>query len=189
MFVSLPCGTDDPKERVEIIRSGTKGAKSEHNALGADVLLNWAEHATPNVFSAAARDLHPAAAGRPSPAHPLPVDLECAGARLPPLPGRGRDGGRLPSRSRDGRRRPQRDGHELPRGAQLGAHGLRRDRPGVAAIAAAIPEALDELRAAAGLVPSTPAGIAPGRSSRRRTTPARRPSAVSNGASPDVSSP
>jgi hypothetical protein len=40
---------------VEIIRSGTKGAKSEHNALGADVLLNWAEHATPNLFSAAAR--------------------------------------------------------------------------------------------------------------------------------------
>jgi diacylglycerol O-acyltransferase len=55
MFVSLPCGTADPIERIEIIRSVTKGAKSEHNALGAEVLLNWAEHATPSVFSAAAR--------------------------------------------------------------------------------------------------------------------------------------
>ena len=33
------------------IHEGTKGAKEEHNALGADMLLNWAEHATPNVFA------------------------------------------------------------------------------------------------------------------------------------------
>ena len=37
------------------IHEGTKGAKEEHNALGADMLLNWAEHATPNVFASAAR--------------------------------------------------------------------------------------------------------------------------------------
>ena len=37
------------------IREGTKGAKEEHNALGADMLVNWAEHATPNTFAAAAR--------------------------------------------------------------------------------------------------------------------------------------
>ena len=42
-------------KRLQAIREGTKGAKEEHNALGADVLLDWAEHATPNVFSAAAR--------------------------------------------------------------------------------------------------------------------------------------
>jgi diacylglycerol O-acyltransferase / wax synthase len=55
MFVQLPCQLDDPLERLEAIHQGTKGAKEEHNALGADTLQNWAEHATPNVFANAAR--------------------------------------------------------------------------------------------------------------------------------------
>jgi hypothetical protein len=48
--------------------------------------------------------------------------------------------------------------------------------PGVATIAASIPESLDELLAAAGLVASTPVGVAPG----------RRVDAVPNDASPDI---
>ena len=55
MFVQLPAHLHDPLERLMAIREGTKGAKEEHNALGADMLVNWAEHATPNTFSAAAR--------------------------------------------------------------------------------------------------------------------------------------
>jgi diacylglycerol O-acyltransferase len=55
MFVQLPAQLDDPMERLVAIREGTKGAKEEHNALGADMLVNWAEHATPNTFAAAAR--------------------------------------------------------------------------------------------------------------------------------------
>jgi len=55
LFVQLPAHLDDPMERLVAIREGTKGAKEEHNALGADMLVNWAEHATPNVFAAAAR--------------------------------------------------------------------------------------------------------------------------------------
>lgn len=55
MWVALPCGIEDPVDRLLAIRDGTKGAKEEHAALGAEVLLDWAEHATPNVFSAAAR--------------------------------------------------------------------------------------------------------------------------------------
>jgi diacylglycerol O-acyltransferase len=55
MFVQLPCEVDDPLERLQIIHDGTKGAKQEHNALGATMLQNWAEHATPNLFAAAAR--------------------------------------------------------------------------------------------------------------------------------------
>jgi diacylglycerol O-acyltransferase len=55
MFVQLPAHLDDPMERLMAIREGTKGAKEEHNALGADMLVNWAEHATPNTFAAAAR--------------------------------------------------------------------------------------------------------------------------------------
>ncbi len=55
MFVQLPAHLEDPLERLQAIREGTMGAKEEHNALGADMLLNWAEHATPNTFAAAAR--------------------------------------------------------------------------------------------------------------------------------------
>jgi diacylglycerol O-acyltransferase len=55
MFVQLPTELDDPLERLRAIHEGTKGAKEEHNALGASTLQNWAEHATPNVFAAAAR--------------------------------------------------------------------------------------------------------------------------------------
>ena len=55
MFVQLPCHIEDPLERLQLIHEGTKGAKEEHQALGATTLQNWAEHATPNVFAAAAR--------------------------------------------------------------------------------------------------------------------------------------
>jgi diacylglycerol O-acyltransferase / wax synthase len=55
MFVQLPCELDDPLERLRVIHEGTKGAKEEHKALGASTLQNWAEHATPNLFAAAAR--------------------------------------------------------------------------------------------------------------------------------------
>ncbi len=55
MFVQLPVHLDDPVERLMAVHQGTEGAKEEHNALGADLLLNWAEHATPNVFASAAR--------------------------------------------------------------------------------------------------------------------------------------
>lgn len=55
MFVQLPAQLADPMERLAAIREGTKGAKEEHNALGVDMLVNWAEHATPNTFAAAAR--------------------------------------------------------------------------------------------------------------------------------------
>ena len=55
MFVQLPTQLDDPLERLHVIHDGTKGAKEEHQALGASTLQNWAEHATPNVFAVAAR--------------------------------------------------------------------------------------------------------------------------------------
>src|SRR3984885_14823073 len=55
MFVQLPSHIADPLERLLLIHEGTKGAKEEHNALGATTLQNWAEHASPNVFAAAAR--------------------------------------------------------------------------------------------------------------------------------------
>lgn len=55
MFVQLPTQLHNPLARLQAIREGTKGAKDEHHALGADTLLNWAEYAAPNVFANAAR--------------------------------------------------------------------------------------------------------------------------------------
>ncbi len=55
MFVPLPVHESSPLERLRLIRDGTKGAKEEHRALGADTLQNWAEHASPNTFALAAR--------------------------------------------------------------------------------------------------------------------------------------
>jgi WS/DGAT/MGAT family acyltransferase len=55
LFVELPTHLDDPIERLETIHEGTMGAKETHSALGSDMLINWAEHATPNFFTNAAR--------------------------------------------------------------------------------------------------------------------------------------
>ena len=55
MFATLATDCADPLERVEVIRQGTKGAKEEHKAVGADMLQNWAEYAGPNTFNLASR--------------------------------------------------------------------------------------------------------------------------------------
>ena len=55
MFVELPCELDDPLERLQVIHDGKEGAEEGHKALGAGTLQNWAEHAAPDVFAAAAR--------------------------------------------------------------------------------------------------------------------------------------
>jgi WS/DGAT/MGAT family acyltransferase len=159
MFVSLPCATDDPGERVEIIRAVTTGAKSEHNALGADVLLNWAEHASPNVFSAAARTYTSLRlADRHRPIHSLVIS-NVPGPDVPLYMG----GAEIVAAFPLG---PVMDGAGLNitvmsyRGVlNWGLMACAESVPGLALIAAAIPEALDELRTAAGLGPATRVGI------------------------------
>jgi WS/DGAT/MGAT family acyltransferase len=165
MFVSLPCGTDDPKERVEIIRSGSKGAKVEQVALGADVLINWAEHATPNVFAPAARAYtRLRLADRHRPIHSLVIS-NVPGPDFPLYLG----GAEMIAAFPLG---PVMDGAGLNvtvmsyRGVlNWGLIACADTVPGVASIAGAIAESLDELRSAAGLGPSTPTGIAPGEAS------------------------
>jgi WS/DGAT/MGAT family acyltransferase len=91
MFVNLPVDEADPVERLRRIGSSTKGAKEEHNALGARLLMEWAELAAPNTFALGARlytrmklaDRHPPAnnlviSNVPGP----PFHLYFAGARL-----------------------------------------------------------------------------------------------------------
>jgi WS/DGAT/MGAT family acyltransferase len=55
MFTSLATDVDDPIERLKTIHQVTKGAKEDHNALGATLLTDWAEHAAPTTFALAAR--------------------------------------------------------------------------------------------------------------------------------------
>jgi len=55
MFTSLPTDISDPVERLYAIRESTKGAKEEHNAVGAEMLQQWTEFAAPNTFSLAMR--------------------------------------------------------------------------------------------------------------------------------------
>jgi WS/DGAT/MGAT family acyltransferase len=55
MFTSLATDVDDPVERLRTIHQVTKGAKEDHNALGANLLTDWAEHAAPTTFALAAR--------------------------------------------------------------------------------------------------------------------------------------
>ena len=91
MFTSLATNEADPVERVRVIQNCTVGAKEEHNAVGAEMLQNWAEYAAPNTFNLASRlysSLGLAGAHRPIhnviisnvPGPPFP--LYYAGARM-----------------------------------------------------------------------------------------------------------
>jgi len=153
----------DPKERVEIIRAGTKGAKSEHDALGADMLLNWAEHSAPNVFSPAARAYtRLRLAERHRPIHSLLIS-NVAGPDVPLYLGGAELVAALPLG-------PVLDGAGLNvtvmsyRGVlNWGLIACAETVPDLDAIAGAVIESLDELRSAAGLTPATPVGLSPDR--------------------------
>jgi WS/DGAT/MGAT family acyltransferase len=55
MFTALATDIADPALRLAVISENTKGAKEDHNALGADMLQGWTEFAGPNTFALAAR--------------------------------------------------------------------------------------------------------------------------------------
>lgn len=173
MFVGLPAQLDDPMARLQAIREGTRGAKEEHRALGANVIMNWAEHATPNLVAAGARaysqlklaDLHRpifslVVSNVPGPDFPL---YSCGAELVAGFP-----------------LGPVFDGSGLNvtvmsyRGVvNWGFIACRDTVPDLWDLAGYVPEALEELLAAAELGPATPAGIAPGAGPRRRPAGAR----------------
>lgn len=55
MFVHLRTDVTDVAERLHAIARTTRGAKEDHNAIGAKFLQNWAEHAAPSTFALASR--------------------------------------------------------------------------------------------------------------------------------------
>jgi diacylglycerol O-acyltransferase / wax synthase len=55
MLVSLATDVDDPVERLRVISEGTKHAKDQEKAIGAEFLTDWVEFAAPAVAARAAR--------------------------------------------------------------------------------------------------------------------------------------
>ena len=171
MFVPLPCRTDDPVKRLMEIRENTKGAKEEHQALGADVLLNWAEHATPNVFSAATRAYtRLKLADHHRPIHNLVIS-NVPGPDFPLYLG----GAELVAGFPLG---PVMDGAGVNitvmsyRGVlNWGFMACRETVSKVDALAGYVHDALEELLQAAGLEPATAVGVATGVRRRPRTAP------------------
>jgi diacylglycerol O-acyltransferase / wax synthase len=91
MFTALATQEPDPVERLRSISETTRGAKEDHNAIGATFLQDWAEFAAPTTFALASRlysSLH--LADRHRPIHNLiisnvpgpPFPLYYAGATL-----------------------------------------------------------------------------------------------------------
>jgi WS/DGAT/MGAT family acyltransferase len=103
MFVPLPTHLDDPAARVEALRLATRGAKEEHNAVGARTIMELGELGGPRTFGLASRLLGGLAARGPVPVNVVisnvpgpPFPLYLAGARLvsmlplgPPIDGAG----------------------------------------------------------------------------------------------------
>ncbi len=55
MLSSLATDLDDPVDRLEHIHSNMKSAKEQQNAIGAEILQEWADFAAPAIFGRAAR--------------------------------------------------------------------------------------------------------------------------------------
>lgn len=55
LFTTLATEIADPIERLRAIADKTRGAKADHQAIGADMLQSWAEFAAPSTFHLAAR--------------------------------------------------------------------------------------------------------------------------------------
>jgi diacylglycerol O-acyltransferase len=51
MFTALPVEMEDPVERLRAISAVTKEAKAVHNALGAEMLMDWSEMTPPRPFA------------------------------------------------------------------------------------------------------------------------------------------
>jgi WS/DGAT/MGAT family acyltransferase len=83
LFTTLATDIADPVERLHVIHEANKGAKEEHNAVGADMLQTWAEFAAPTTFSLAARMY---TGLRLAERHPVVHNLVISNVPGPPFP-------------------------------------------------------------------------------------------------------
>jgi WS/DGAT/MGAT family acyltransferase len=91
MLVGLATDVDDPVERLHLISQGTRQAKEQDKAIGAEVLSDWTEFAAPALAARAARLYsRTKVADRVRPLFNVtisnvpgpPFPLYCAGARM-----------------------------------------------------------------------------------------------------------
>ena len=83
MFSTLATDIEDPVARLRCIAESNEGAKEEHKFVGASTLQQWADYATPNMFSLAAR-LYSGL--RLSERHPVVHNLIISNVPGPPVP-------------------------------------------------------------------------------------------------------
>jgi hypothetical protein len=83
MFSPLATDITDPIERLQAIHDANKGAKAEQKALGASMLMEWAELAAPLTFSLAARFY---SASSLADRHPPAFNLIISNVPGPPIP-------------------------------------------------------------------------------------------------------
>jgi diacylglycerol O-acyltransferase / wax synthase len=83
MFTSLATQVDDPVERLHAIREVTKGAKEEHKAIGADLLMGLTEFAAPRLWALGA-DMY--SRMRLAERHPVIHNLVVSNVPGPPFP-------------------------------------------------------------------------------------------------------
>jgi diacylglycerol O-acyltransferase len=83
MFSTLATDIDDPVERLRKIHDANIGAKAEQKALGATMMMDWAEFAAPIMFSLAAR-LYTGT--RLADRMPAPFNLIVSNVPGPPIP-------------------------------------------------------------------------------------------------------
>ncbi len=81
MFVSLPTHLEDPGARLEALREATRGAKDEHQAVGARTIMELGELGGPRTFGLANRFL-----GGLARRGPVPVNLVISNVPGPPFP-------------------------------------------------------------------------------------------------------
>jgi diacylglycerol O-acyltransferase / wax synthase len=90
MFAALPVQLEDPVEQLRDINRRMNSAKELHNALGADLLQDWAELMGPGLFTRFSRVYARRFAGRHRPIHNVvisnvpgpPIPLYVGGARV-----------------------------------------------------------------------------------------------------------
>ncbi|MGW5312520.1 WS/DGAT/MGAT family O-acyltransferase [Nocardia thailandica] len=83
LFAQLYTEVEDPVERLGLIAAANRGAKEEHDLIGADFLQDWAKYAPPNTFRLAVRAYSSLDLAE---RHPVVHNLVISNVPGPPLP-------------------------------------------------------------------------------------------------------
>ncbi|MFI9505305.1 wax ester/triacylglycerol synthase family O-acyltransferase [Nocardia sp. NPDC052566] len=83
LFATLGTDIADPVERLQQVAEANRGAKAEHDLIGADFLQDWSKYAPPNTFQLAARVY---SSLKLAEHHPVVHNLVVSNVPGPPMP-------------------------------------------------------------------------------------------------------